>query len=149
MSLRDIKNAYKTRTKCKETGCSIKTNGIERAIIDVEQYQQPGTRMCDCVVVVDQGYFIIGVCELKSGKYEIHKVQEQLDEGVKFAEQVRDGHLSTPECKILPILLGKKLKGTEGALLVRSRVKIDGKKSPIIRYDCGTSMSKIIADICG
>ena len=147
MSLGDISDAYKTRTKCKETGCSLKTNGIQCVVIDAEQYQHSDARMCDCVVVVDRGHFIIGVCELKSGRYQIRKIKEQLDEGVKLAENIRNCHLSAHKCKILPILIGKKPKGLQGILLDRNYVKIDGKKSPIIRYNCGTCMSEIISDL--
>ena len=149
MSLEDIKSAYKTRTKCKETGCSIKTDGTRCVIIDAEQHHSSDARMCDCIVVVDHTHFIIGACELKSGKYEVHKVKEQLEEGVRLAEKIRDCHLSEYKCKILPILVGKKPKGTNGILLGRSSVKIDGKKRPIIWRNCGTRMSKIINDLCG
>lgn len=149
MSLENIRKMYKTCAKCKEAGCSLKTNGIQRVvIIDAEQHRSLNAPMCDCIIVAHMTYFIIGVCELKSGDYDVRQVEKKLEAGVKLAMKICDCNLSAHECKILPILIGKKLKRTDGLLLAKSKIKINGKKHSLLCYNCGTCMLKIIKEVC-
>ena len=57
------------------------------------------------------------MCEIKSGDYKTSKVEEQLNNGVELAERICQKYLHSVEYEIIPILMGKGLKGVNGIRL--------------------------------
>lgn len=142
MSLAKVRNSYKTRVKCSEQGCALKTGGLDCVIIDSQAHQKPGAKMCDCIVVADCDVMLIGVCELKSGSYKPQHVRAQLEGGIQLAEDICKTCFGSCGYRIVPILLTNHTKRIENTMISRTKVYINGKKYAIQRKNCGIHLSQ-------
>ena len=129
---------------CSGEGCTVDMEGVpsKRIVVHVENefdLQKKDEKRCDRLLffINTEKRLVAVPIELKSGTAKESEVIEQLENSLKFAEQIASA-TSTSQTEYCPVLFhGKDIKWSNPRGLKQLRVKFRGKNLLVLRGNCG------------
>lgn len=132
---------------CKERRCGLSLDISDRVIIHGSKYQElyhSGEKLCDRIIFCRHRGFILAAVELKGGgKIDMADAIEQIQQGLTLAENEMLENQSVSDW--FPILLYSGRMKYDIDVLRKRSVQFRGARKNVIRKDCGSSLSEIIA----
>jgi hypothetical protein len=105
-----------------------------------------GTKICDCIIFVDDGCLLICLIELKHKNMHASEIQEKISNSVTKALKMLDGCKDSGTIfKIYPILLFENIQRSEYKKIEKIKFNINGKNYNILAQRCRSPLKEIIA----
>ncbi len=139
----------KNKKTLNKENCKVRNLPTDAIVMDLDKEGLPFDRnqpRCDYLVFVSKNNNIDGyVIELKSGEWEISKVNKQLQSGATFVQELKDNKQNC--INLVAVVFGrrcksqrKELKGKQMAQDKRYFIKYFGKLLLIKRKACGNNL---------
>ena len=138
---------YDLTSPCSEQGCFVaRVPSSCKVISFCGGRRKPQGEICDCLILAERkGTLLIVIVELKSGSYDLNKVQQQLQGGVDVLSASFSETLALPFVQMLPVLLGARHPSFVHRTVSSFPVLAQGRRRTIAIRDCSEEWSRVIA----
>ena len=139
-----------TTPSCRERGCRLQLDGIRgrpRVIVHGTKFQKREKfrgKLCDRIVFLGGKNLTVAAVELKGGgNVDMSEAVEQIQNGLSVAGDILRGR---PVTRWFPVLLySGRIVPADIKLLQNKRITFRGDSQQVIKHDCDSRLSDVLA----